>query len=60
MQPLSFAMNAFGRSLGQHDLYPFALEPGVIAKLDYIGRLVASARTGWSAKYQREEAELCV
>ena len=44
MQPLSFAMNAFGRSLGQHDLYPFALGPGVIAKLDYIGRLVAEAR----------------
>jgi hypothetical protein len=44
MQPLSFAMNSFGRSLGQHDLYPFALGPGVIAKLDYIGRLVASAR----------------
>ena len=44
MQPLSFAMNAFSRSLGQHDLYPFALEPGVIAKLDYIGHLVAGAR----------------
>lgn len=44
MQPLSFAMNAFGRSLGQHDLYPFALAPGVIAKLDYIGRLVTGAR----------------
>jgi len=44
MQPLSFAMNAFGRSLGQHDLYPFALQDGVIAKLDYVGRLVAGAR----------------
>ncbi len=46
MQPLSFAMNAFGRSLGQHDLYPFALQPGTIAKLDYIGKLVAGARQG--------------
>ena len=44
MQPLSFAMNAFGRSLGQHDLYPFALLPGVIAKLDFIASLATRAR----------------
>ncbi len=44
MQPLSFAMNALNRSLGQHDLYPFALGQGIVAKLDYIDRLVAKAR----------------
>lgn len=44
MQPLSFALNSLGRSLGQHDLYPFALENGVIAKLDHIARLVTKAR----------------
>ena len=48
MQPLSFALNSLGRSLGQHDLYPFALENGVVAKLDYIARLVAQARVAQS------------
>jgi hypothetical protein len=44
MQPLSFAMNAFNRSLGQQDMYPFSLENGIVAKLDYIVQLVARAR----------------
>ncbi len=42
--PLAFAMNALCRSMGQHDAYPFALEPGVITRLDYIIRLVTAAR----------------
>jgi len=44
MQPLSFAMNAFNRSLGQRDMYPFSIVGGVVAKLDFIVRLVARAR----------------
>jgi len=44
MVPLSFAMNALNRSMGQPDLYPFNLTDPVIAKLDYINRLVARAR----------------
>jgi hypothetical protein len=42
--PLAFAVNALCRSMGQHDVYPFALGPGVITRLDFIARLVAAAR----------------
>lgn len=46
MAPLSFAMNAMNRSMGQPDLYPFHLSPAIVAKLDYVQRLVARAREG--------------
>lgn len=46
MAPLSFAMNAVNRAMGQPDFYPFHLSDGVIAKLDYINRLAGKARTG--------------
>jgi hypothetical protein len=46
MAPLSFAMNAINRSMGQGDLYPFHLSDAVIAKIDYINRLTARARFG--------------
>jgi len=39
----SFALNAINRSMGQPDLYPFRLSPGVTAKIDYVNRLVARA-----------------
>ena len=48
-QPLSFALNALGRSLGHLDVYPFKLEPGVVAKLEFIRQLVAQARSAWRA-----------
>jgi hypothetical protein len=38
--PLSVAMNAIQRSMGQPDSYPFVLPPPVIEKLDFINRLV--------------------
>jgi hypothetical protein len=44
LAPLAFAMNALCRSMGQHDLYPFALGTGVIARLDFIISLIADAR----------------
>jgi hypothetical protein len=53
MQPLSFALNSLGRSLGQHDLYPFALEQGVVAKLDHVADLVARARASTSLETAR-------
>jgi hypothetical protein len=34
--PLTFAMNSINRSMGQQDLYPFALPPPVIAKLGFV------------------------
>jgi hypothetical protein len=34
--PLTFAMNSINRSMGQADLYPFTLGPGVIVKLAYV------------------------
>ncbi|MEX1178374.1 MAG: putative zinc-binding metallopeptidase [Nitriliruptor sp.] len=41
--PLSYALNAVSRSLGDGDLYPFVLPPAVIAKLDLVHRLVQRA-----------------
>jgi hypothetical protein len=38
--PLSYALNAVSRSLGDGDLYPFILPRTVIAKLDVVHRLV--------------------
>jgi hypothetical protein len=34
--PLTFAMNSINRSMGQPDLYPFALPPPVISKLTFV------------------------
>jgi hypothetical protein len=41
--PLSLAINAIQRSMGQPDSYPFVLSPPVTAKLDYVHRLVQEA-----------------
>jgi hypothetical protein len=38
--PLTFALNAVNRSMGNRDLYPFVLTPKVIEKLSYVDRLV--------------------
>jgi hypothetical protein len=46
MAPLSFAMNAINRSMGQPDLYPFHLSQAIVAKLDFINRMAARARAG--------------
>ncbi|MGF7153964.1 zinc-binding metallopeptidase family protein [Novosphingobium gossypii] len=44
MGPLSFAMNAINRSMGQPDLYPFHLSDAIVVKLDYVHDLAAKAR----------------
>jgi hypothetical protein len=44
--PLVFAVNSLNRSMGQPDLYPFVLTPGVVRKLGFIHDLVHSARNG--------------
>jgi hypothetical protein len=49
MGPLSFAMNAINRSMGQPDLYPFHLSDAIVAKLDYIHNVVAKARRSGEA-----------
>jgi hypothetical protein len=38
--PLTLAMNSINRSMGQPDLYPFKLGPGVIDKLAFIDQLL--------------------
>jgi hypothetical protein len=40
--PLSYALNAVNRSLGEDDLYPFVLSPPVIDKLGFVHRLMAA------------------
>lgn len=41
--PLTAAVNALNRAMGQPDLYPFELGPGAVAKLGFIHDLVRSA-----------------
>ena len=38
--PVSIALNSLTRSLGQQDAYPFVLSQTIIAKLDFIHRLI--------------------
>jgi len=44
MRPFAFALNAFNRSMGQPDAYPFHLSPAIVVKLDHVNRMVKSAR----------------
>jgi hypothetical protein len=41
--PLSYALNAVSRSIGDADLYPFVLPPPVIDKLGFVHRVVRAA-----------------
>ncbi|HWI87303.1 MAG TPA: putative zinc-binding metallopeptidase [Sphingomonas sp.] len=59
-RPFAFAENAINRSMGQPDLYPFQLSATIVAKLDYINRLLRRAGSGdIAAKEQamREDRE---
>jgi hypothetical protein len=49
--PLTFAVNSLNRSMGQPDLYPFVLPPGVIAKLSFIHERIHA----WSGRRQTDE-----
>jgi hypothetical protein len=42
--PLAWALNMVNRSMGHHDLYPFALPPRVLEKMAFVHRLVTQAR----------------
>ncbi|TBW40393.1 hypothetical protein EYW49_04200 [Siculibacillus lacustris] len=44
--PVTVAVNALNRSLGQADLYPFVLPEAVTAKLAFVHRLVRGAAAG--------------
>jgi hypothetical protein len=44
--PLTYALNAINRSLGEDDLYPFVLAPAAIDKLAFIDTLVRSLERG--------------
>lgn len=37
--PLTYAMNSINRSMGNHDLYPFVIQPKVVEKLSFIHRV---------------------
>ena len=41
--PLSSLINNLNRAVGQHDAYPFVLTRQVIAKLDFIRRVIREA-----------------
>jgi hypothetical protein len=42
--PLTYAVNSLNRSMGQPDLYPFALAPSVVAKLRFVHDLIGQSR----------------
>ena len=44
--PVSQFANAMNRSLGLHDSYPFTVPAAVVAKLDFIHRVVKAAASG--------------
>jgi hypothetical protein len=47
--PLSVALNTINRSMGQPDLYPFVLAPGLGPKLAFIHRLITAGRERYAA-----------
>lgn len=48
--PLTVAINSINRSLGQPDLYPFVLTDAIVAKIDFVFRLIAEARMAEQAE----------
>ncbi|HEY9196723.1 MAG TPA: putative zinc-binding peptidase [Mucilaginibacter sp.] len=42
--PLTFAVNSMNRSMGNHDLYPFVIQPKVIEKLSFIHQVCCESR----------------
>ena len=53
--PFAFAENSIARSMGQPDLYPFHLSETIIAKLDYINKLLQRAGRGeFAAKVEEQ------
>lgn len=42
--PLSFAVNSINRAMGVPDVYPFVINPGVIAKMKFIHKLLLPKR----------------
>lgn len=40
--PLTVAMNAMNRAIGNHDFYPFVLTPATLAKLKFVHDLIAA------------------
>jgi len=55
--PLAFALNAVNRSMGQPDLYPFRMTPQIVAKIDFVNRLLAFGAGRW-APGENEQAGL--
>lgn len=55
--PLAFAINAVNRSMGQPELYPFRMTPQIVAKIDFVNRLLAFGAGRW-APGENEQAGL--
>jgi hypothetical protein len=46
--PFTVALNSVNRSTGQHDLYPFVLNPAVVQKVQFVHELIASCHKALS------------
>ncbi|HSI57812.1 MAG TPA: putative zinc-binding peptidase [Ideonella sp.] len=53
--PVSQFVNAMNRSLGSNDGYPFLLPPPVVAKLDFVHRVVSAAGRGELGVWSTDE-----
>ncbi|OOQ61598.1 zinc-binding metallopeptidase family protein [Mucilaginibacter pedocola] len=42
--PLTFAINSINRSMGNHDLYPFVIQPKVVEKLAFIHKVCFASK----------------
>jgi hypothetical protein len=42
--PITFAINSMNRSMGNHDLYPFVIQPKVVEKLTFIHKVCYASK----------------
>ncbi len=54
--PLTFAMNAINRSMGEPDLYPFILSEPAIRKIGFVQELISSTRDAHALTPQQQAA----
>jgi hypothetical protein len=53
--PLTYALNALNRSMGNEDLYPFVLSPGVIRKLTWVHHRITPKEAGRNREAGQEK-----
>ncbi|EHQ24522.1 zinc-binding metallopeptidase family protein [Mucilaginibacter paludis] len=55
--PLTYAMNSMNRSMGNHDLYPFVIQPKVVEKLSFIHQVCFASKVNRSKSHAANKTE---